>query len=325
MSRSSGEGQGAERRVPSAETRRYMALAFTLAVLTFVALKLAEQWTPVRDALLQARPDWLALTAACVVVLATYALLIQTWRIVLAGWEHPLPFWDAARIWTISNLGKYIPGKVWALSAMAVMSEARGVSPVVAASASLYIALINTIVGFVVVAATGARVLAMPPALVTAIVLAGLGVILAPPLLPRLGALAGRMVGRPVQIPRLPLAAVLASALATAAAWIGYGLAFRLFVIGVLGAAPGSLALYTAVFAGSYLAGFVALFAPGGIGVREAVMATGLRGAAFATGPAYLVVVASRLWLTVLEILPALLFLLMGRGWIPRRRARVER
>ena len=89
--------------------------------------------------------------------------------------------------------------------------------------------------------------------------------------------------------------------LATAAAWICYGLAFRLFVIGLLGRAPGSLALYTAIFAGSYLAGFVALFAPGGIGVREAVIAALLNSR---LGPADAIVLAatSRVVLSAIDI-----------------------
>jgi uncharacterized membrane protein YbhN (UPF0104 family) len=305
----SGRGRGA---------RRLAGWTFTLAVLLFVGVKLGQQWRAVRDALITAHPDWLALMLSCLAVLAVYALLIQTWRFVLAGWGHPLPFWDAARIWTVSNLGKYIPGKVWALSAMAVMSEARGVSPVVAAAASVLITLINTIVGFAVVAATGMEVLEVPRGLVLALGITALGVMLAPRLLPRIGALLGKLLGRTIEIPALPWGALAASAVATAIAWIGYGFAFRLFVIGLLGSAPGSLALYVAVFAGSYLVGFVALFAPGGVGVREAVMAAGLRRAAFATGPAYLIVLASRLWLTVLEIAPALLFLAHGEMRVRR-------
>jgi glycosyltransferase 2 family protein len=296
--------------------RRALAWAFTAAVLLFVALKLAQQWPAVRDALAGAEPAWMLLGASCVVVLLTYALLIETWRIVLAGWGYRLPFWEAARIWTISNLGKYIPGKVWALSAMAVMSEARGVSPLVAAGASVLITIINTVVGFLVVIASGARVLDIPPAAIAVIIVAGAAVVLAPPMLPRLAALAGRVLKRDLTLPPLAMSAVVAAVAATAAAWVGYGIAFRLFVAGVLGSAPGSVALYTAVFAGSYLVGFIALFAPGGVGVREVVMAAGLDRAGFPTGPAYLIVVASRLWLTVLEILPALLFL--GHGALRR-------
>jgi hypothetical protein len=303
-----------------ATLRRSIAWAFTLAVLVFVSVKLAQQWPAVRDALANARPVWTALASSCVMVLLTYAMLIETWRIVLVGWGHHLPYWEAARIWTISNLGKYIPGKVWALSAMAVMSEARGVSPVVAAAASLLITVINTVVGFVVVAATGARVLDFPPAAIVAIAVAGMAVVLVPPALPKLGEIAGRALGREVTIPHLAYPAVVAAAFATAAAWVGYGIAFRLFVAGVLGVAPGSIPLYTALFAGSYLVGFLALFAPGGVGVREAVMAAGLERAGFPTGPAYLVVVASRLWLTVLEVVPAVLFL--GHGWMRGRDAK---
>ena len=303
-----------------AALRRWLAWAFTLAVLVFVGLKLADQWPAVVSALANAKPAWVALASSCLMVLLTYAMLVETWRIVLVGWGHHLPYWEAARIWTISNLGKYIPGKVWAISAMAVMSEARGVSPVVAAAASILITVINTVVGFVVVAATGARVLELPTAAIVAIVLAGGAVVLAPPAIPALGRIAGRVVGRDLDIPHLAYPAVVAAAVATAAAWIGYGVAFRLFVAGVLGVSPGPLPLYIAVFAGSYLAGFVAIFAPSGIGVREAVMGAGLERAGFPAGPAYLVVVASRLWLTVLEIVPAVLFI--GHGWMRGRDAK---
>ena len=37
--------------------------------------------------------------------------------------------WTAARIWTVSSLGKYIPGKVWAVAGMALMSKEAGIEP----------------------------------------------------------------------------------------------------------------------------------------------------------------------------------------------------
>jgi hypothetical protein len=106
------------------------------------------------------------------------------------------------------------------------------------------------------------------------------------------------------------------AALLTALAWLMYGVAFWLFTIGVLGSAPGALSDYVAVFAGSYLLGFVAIFSPAGVGVREGAMGIALRRAGFAVGPAYLLVVASRLWLTALEVLPPLIFL----AFVQRRR-----
>jgi uncharacterized membrane protein YbhN (UPF0104 family) len=58
---------------------------------------------------------------------------------------------------------------------------------------------------------------------------------------------------------------------------------------------------------------------PGGVGVREVVMATALQRAGLGGGEALLIVVASRVWLTLLEIIPALFFILT------RRRARRDR
>ena len=79
----------------------------------------------------------------------------------------------------------------------------------------------------------------------------------------------------------------------------------------MLGRPTGDAATSIALFTLSYLAGFLALIAPGGIGVREGVLAglllsTGTTTVAEATW----IVVASRLWLTVLEIVPGGLLLL---------------
>jgi uncharacterized membrane protein YbhN (UPF0104 family) len=93
------------------------------------------------------------------------------------------------------------------------------------------------------------------------------------------------------------------------AAWVLYGVAFQRLAVGVLPAAHGSTGLYIAIYTSSYLAGFLALIAPGGVGVREVVMASALKGAGFGTGEAILLVVASRIWLTILELLPAAFFL----------------
>jgi uncharacterized membrane protein YbhN (UPF0104 family) len=97
----------------------------------------------------------------------------------------------------------------------------------------------------------------------------------------------------------------------SAISWILYGIAFRVLAAGVLSRAPGAAGLYTAIYTGSYLAGFLAIIAPGGVGVREVVMAGALKGAGFGTGEAILLVVASRIWTTILEILPAALFLVI--------------
>jgi hypothetical protein len=93
-------------------------------------------------------------------------------------------------------------------------------------------------------------------------------------------------------------------------AWLLYGAAFQLFVLGMTGSAPGSFADYVTAFAWPYLLGYLALVVPGGIGVREGALAVALGALHLATpATAAVVAVSSRLWLSLLEVVPGLLFL----------------
>ena len=284
-----------------------------MIVVALVARTLVAEWGAVQEALAHAHPDWLALVASAAIVLATYALLIETWRVLLRGWQHDIPFLDAARIWTISNLGKYLPGKVWSITALVVMTRRYGVSAAEGAATSVLLTLINTIVGFVVAIVAGAALLQLSPILVAIVAVLAIAVLTSPAALPKIGILAGRVFGRTIVLRPLPHRVLLIAGLLTAVAWAMYGIAFRLFVLGVLGSAPGALRDYVAVFAGSYLLGFLAIFSPAGVGVREGAMGYALQRAGIALGPAWLVVVASRLWLTALEVIPPLLFLAFVR------------
>ena len=95
--------------------------------------------------------------------------------------------------------------------------------------------------------------------------------------------------------------------------------AFAWFARGVAPRATGNAWSYIAVYTGSYLAGYLALFAPGGVGVREAALVLAMPRFQLASATdAAVIAITSRLWLTVLEILPGLL-LLRRRGGVETR------
>jgi hypothetical protein len=92
--------------------------------------------------------------------------------------------------------------------------------------------------------------------------------------------------------------------------WVAYGVAFQFFVRGILGSDAGGVLSYIAVYAASYIIGFLALFAPGGAVVRESALVTGMVKLGLSSRPdALAVAIASRLWLTVLELIPGLFFI----------------
>jgi len=101
-----------------------------------------------------------------------------------------------------------------------------------------------------------------------AVAVGAAALLLAPVAVPRLASLVGRVSRRKIAIPRVSARAIWVAAASTITSWILYGLAFALFAHGVSPRATGNASSYIAVYTGSYLAGYLALFAPGGVGVR---------------------------------------------------------
>jgi glycosyltransferase 2 family protein len=305
---------------------------FLLAQLTvgglivwFVVDALAGQWSAVRDEASAARIRWGWMLGSGALFLTAHAVLIQTWRYVLFAWSDRLSFLEAARIWTVSSLARYVPLKLWQIGAMGFMAQRAGVSPVAATGSAVIGTVVNLASGFIIVLGTSAVLLdaLVPEAGRTAAWLLLAGTFVAALLLPagvRLGArAAGRLSGRSLEIGALPSSALLVAAVGNLLAWLLYGLAFQLLTRAVLGDAMGSWHSYVAVYTLSYLAGYLVLVAPAGVGVRESAMVILMPAAGLATVPeAALLAVVSRLWLTLLELLPGTVFLVRDAA---RRRA----
>ena len=94
----------------------------------------------------------------------------------------------------------------------------------------------------------------------------------------------------------------LAIAVQCAAGWTLLAVAFAFFVLSVAPLAVSDIPALARVFVLSYLVGYVALVAPGGLGVREGVLTVFLKPLA-GSGPAAALALLARLWVTVTELL----------------------
>lgn len=287
-----------------------------LAIVGFAARSLLRNWDDLRAQPLQwsVEPGWILLSA--LVVWLMYALLIAAWRRMLTAWGRGLDFRSAARIWTVSSLGKYLPGKVWAVAGMAVMAQRAGIGagPATGSAVILQVLAIGTGAAVVGLTGWGALRAAYPGAatglaVLLAASMTGVGLLLWPGFVNRVVRIAAPSVG-PVTP---PAGAVVFGILANVVAWFGYGVALWLLARGLLPRSGLGLLPAVAVFTASYLAGFLALFAPGGIGVREGVFILMLQGP-IGIGAATALAIASRLLLTVTELGAAAPFLLSARG-----------
>jgi len=286
---------------------------FAAAVLFFAARSLATQWNKVEARLLHVQFGWQWIGAATVVVLLSFALLIEGWRRVMGAWDSHLPFGQAARIWFLSSLGKYVPGNIWSLTAMGVMARGRGISALAAAGSSIIMQAVSLVTGAAIVMITGAQLLGQP-VLVGISVLILIGILLsAPRFLPPLTVWIGSIIGKEVAPPSVPATSIWTAAIASALSWLLYGFAFQLFVHGLLGAAPGEISRYIAVYTAAYILGFISPIAPAGLGVREFTLAAFMTQLGLANeADAALVAIAARLWVTIIELVPSGLYVATG-------------
>lgn len=302
--------------------RRALQIAqwlFAILVVVFAGRAVAREWQSVGHRFADLHPGWLALLGASAIVLATYAMLVETWRRVLAAWDVALGWGTAARIWFVSSLGKYIPGGLWSVAALGVMARNRGASAVAAAGSSIIINVLNLASGLALVLVFGARIVPHPGlfAIVAGVVVSGF--LVAPTILPWLLAAVTRITGRQISIGVVPRSTVWWSLAGTTVAWCTYGVAFHLFSVAILGrnAVHGGIVLFIAAYTAAYILGFV-VPSVAGLGVREAGIVEAMSHLGLAsTSDAIVVALASRLWLTVLEVVPGLVALAVGRSERP--------
>jgi len=244
------------------------------------------------------------LVLGSVIVLGTLTVLVGAWTASLRWCAAQITAVDAAKVWFTANLARFLPGGVWQFASLALMASRYGVSTAAATATVLLEQIVLLITGLAVVAVFTPAVLHAAwwqGALVVAIIL-GI-VILA---LPRPGGRLGRWLERYVpslkQVwSQLGARHLLLFIVILIVPWLMYGTAFRLLAIGLLGSVAGSWGFYIAAFTGSYLAGVIAVFAPAGLFVREAAL-IGVLTPVIGGGDAAILAVASRIWLTALEI-----------------------
>jgi glycosyltransferase 2 family protein len=287
-----------------------------VAIVVFAIRALVRNWDQLRSQPLewQLRPGWLVLSL--VLTWLMYALLILGWRSMLTGWGQRLDEWSAARIWVLSSLGKYVPGKVWAVAGMALLAQRAGVAPWAATGSAVVMQVLAIGTGAAVAGLAGAHDIESAhrgAGAVLMLLVAGaiiwVGLLLWPAFLRRLLRLAApQAVGERQPAGR----GIVVGIVTNIVAWLGYGLALWLLGRGLLPSSGLSLRLAIAVFTASYLAGFLALFAPGGIGVREGLFILMLQ-KPLGVGAATSLALASRLLLTVAELGAAVPFLVFRR------------
>lgn len=265
---------GSPRRPPRApRLLRWGALAI---VAFFAAGFVVSRWDGITSS--AARLDVGAVLGALGFVALGLVGAMLSWRAVLGGLSSRLPLPAAARVYFLSQLGKYVPGSVWPLLAQAELSNEYGVPRARAGFAAVTQMLIGLVVGIGVAAVSLAA--SAPGALVAywwlgLVAVAG-AVMLVPAVFNRLTGLALRILRRPGEQELLSGRAIGAAAAWCVLMWLAFGAQIWLLALGLGASSTTLFALATGGYALAWVVGFVIVVLPAGAGAREAALVLAL-------------------------------------------------
>jgi len=284
---------------------------FTVAV-ALLAWAVVSQWGDVSAAV--ADIGWGPVALATLAAVAALGFNTLSWRAVMRSVGLDAPWVDAASVFLVSQAGKYVPGAVWPVLAQSEFGRAHGLSRTRGMTGSLVAMAVGVVTAGVV--GTLGLVVWAPGALAdywwALVVAAGLATLLVPSVLTRVLALALKVMRRSVEPPVIAGRALLVSAAWSAANWIALGAQAWLLLRVLSPGTDGLWPLATGAFALAWLVGFLVVFAPAGVGPREAAFVVLL--AAVATRPeALALALMSRFAMTLADAIG------LGGGLLVRR------
>jgi len=304
--------------VQSDQKRSFKSLAISVvkiilvaAVFYFLYLQVSTNWDDISSYDWEiASPAYLVLSFAA--ALFSLFLFSSTWSLIVGGFGHRLRLPVAFKISYISNLGRYLPGKIWQLFGIIYYAGLYGLSPEKATASFIISQIFMSASSFLILAIAAQiepliiidqiRVLGDSFAyLFTALmVIISLSIIIWPNRILSVCNYILRKLSRPELTFSMDKRVAPLVFVGYCVAWIFYGGAFWLLIESLAPQQNLSLISAIGIFAGAYQIGYLVLFAPGGFGPREWMMSQMLM--PFLPGIAPVIAILSRLWTIVIDI-----------------------
>jgi hypothetical protein len=289
-------------RIANAPRLRIAAQLLLAVALVFVALRLRSIWH--RSHVDLGNVGWASMAGAGLLTLCGVVASAFIWlRILRRLGVTTRRRWVA--VYFQAQLGKYIPGSFWQYAGRVALARAYLV-PFRPLAVSLPVELAGSVAA---------------AALVSMLLLGRWGLLGAALLVAVLHVLGGRLwsgrIARLVggdtgQEVRVAVSAAVSAVPFYAATWVAVGSGFWLVARAMLGVAASDFLIYVGAFTAAWLVGLFAIYAPGGLGVREALLVVILRGR-IGTADALVIAAASRVIFTLVDIFVALIGVLILR------------
>ena len=257
--------------------RRAVGLGITVAIFAWILKPIVRHWDEVGQRVM-ATNWWRVLLASAMFAAFLYFFRVLAWWRILKRLGHRLPLPAATRIWSTSELARYLPGVIWQVVGRAYLCKPYGVSGRVCSTSQILeltiFLLANLIMALGCLLFMGYRHFhgAARGWLFAATAIVPVLLVL---IHPRVfyavvnGVLA--KLGKPPLERKLKLRGLLGLLVWSLVGLAWQGLAIWLIVHYLLDLKLAKWWVVTGAYCLAWCAGFLAVWAPGGIGVREAV------------------------------------------------------
>lgn len=232
------------------------------------------------------------------VLFSAQIYVVILWRFIVNSGTNKIGVKDAISIFYLSALGRYIPGKVWQLVGLAMLSESSGIESEIAITSSLLSQSLSIITGILISAGTVITYVKwyfVMPFILLAIIF------LYPPVFNKVLDFFSMKIRKKTLNMDIGIINELILSLGYILAWGLYGISFFL----LFRSFSLNIGLFESIqfFAVSYLLGLFAIFVPGGLGVREGVLALLLKKIGMATSIGSMIAIFERLNITLTEVI----------------------
>jgi uncharacterized membrane protein YbhN (UPF0104 family) len=298
--------------------KRILTAVIVIVIFYFLINRLVRNWQHIPFATLHFNIGYLAISFALLFV--NFVFFVEGWRQIIRTLGGVITFRQAFWTMAASQTAKYIPGGIWfALGRMylgksdQLRAEAIGVSVIIETGLTF---IVGAILFLFSVMITRTSSLLSIVIMIAAFFLSM--VILYPPVLQTCIGICLRILKKPSMQFSVSYSSILFLSVYYICLWVAQIFGFHFLINSVYAVPTARIFDITATYTLSWMAGFVVIIAPSGLGVREGMMSLML--SSFIVTPLAIVIsFLSRIWITIFE-----LFMLLIGAIFERSRSGVQ-
>ena len=247
---------------------KFLLLLIPVIIAYYLLKDIYKNWSLIKGYAVKTNYLYLALSYLSFVVANLF--MTGIWFILLKKLKAVVTLPASISIWAVSTLGKYIPGKGWQFVGIVYIAKKLGINYDVSITASLMGQILTIIAGLVISFSIIKTHVA--PVFVTIFIAFSL-IFIYPKFLNMILDVLRKWTKKNIVHVDLTMRDTLFVTFLYLIGWLVFGLSFNLLLMSILPNWPLNILESAKVYVSSYLVGLFAIFVPGGLGIREGVMA----------------------------------------------------